>query len=224
MRRLFALTTFALVLAVAAPAAHAAPDRAAMDAAPESAQGEMQLQVTLDEAGQSGAASATVRVHASREVIWPLITSCAEELKIVPGLVGCTVAETSADGSSQIIRHVLDYSWYVPRLRYDVRATYVRPVRVNIERISGDFLRLKGSWTLESDGEFTWAHYSVDLAPGFWVPNWLVRVALKRDLPKMLRSLRARAEASAAARAGDASRSADFAAHDVALRNASQPR
>jgi len=209
MRRLFALTTFALVIAgaaaaaVAAAAGAAAEDPAPANAGAESPQGEMQVQVTLDAAGQSGAASATVRVHASREVIWPLITSCAEELKIVPGLVDCTVAATSADGSSQIIRHVLDYSWYVPRLRYDVRATYVRPVQVNIERISGDFLRLKGSWTLQSDGEFTWAHYSVDLAPGFWVPRWLVRAALKRDLPKMMRALQARAEASAAARAGD---------------------
>jgi hypothetical protein len=31
--------------------------------------------------------------------------------------------------------------------------------------------------------------------PGFWVPHWLVRIALRRDLPKMLRALRSRAEA-----------------------------
>jgi hypothetical protein len=34
----------------------------------------------------------------------------------------------------------------------------------------------------------------VDLAPGFWVPHWMVRAVLRRDLPKMLRALRSRAE------------------------------
>jgi hypothetical protein len=38
------------------------------------------------------------------------------------------------------------------------------------------------------------AHYTVSLSPGFWVPHWLVRAALKRDLPKMLRALKSRAE------------------------------
>jgi hypothetical protein len=65
---------------------------------------------------------------------------------------------------------------------------------VSIERISGDLRVLRGSWALQSDGEETVAHYAVDLAPGFWVPRWIVRAALRRDLPKMLRALRARAE------------------------------
>jgi hypothetical protein len=32
------------------------------------------------------------------------------------------------------------------------------------------------------------------LAPGFWVPQWLVRGALRHDLPKLMSALRARAE------------------------------
>ena len=48
---------------------------------------------------------------------------------------------------------------------------------------------------MQSDGDYTIAHYAVDLAPGFWVPHWIVRAALRRDLPKMLRALRTRAEA-----------------------------
>jgi hypothetical protein len=52
---------------------------------------------------------------------------------------------------------------------------------------------------LQNDGEFTLAHYTVDLAPGFWVPRWVVHAALRRDLPKMLRSLRSRAEEEQAA-------------------------
>jgi hypothetical protein len=68
---------------------------------------------------------------------------------------------------------------------------------VSIERVSGDLSTLKVSWNLKSDGDYTTAKYKIDLAPGFWVPRWLVRGALRRDLPKMLRALRTRAESAA---------------------------
>jgi hypothetical protein len=164
-------------------------------------QGEMQVRMTLDAAGQSGAATAAVRIHAHPETIWPFIATCAEALHIVPGLVGCTVERTAADGS-QIIRHTLDYSWYVPRLNYVVRATFDKPKRVSIERVSGDLALLTASWTLERDGDTTVVHYEVALAPGFWVPHWVIRAALRHDLPRMLRALRMRAEATEAERAG----------------------
>lgn len=186
MRQSFAIAIF-LLAAGAAPAA---------DIAQESSQhGDIDVAVTLDAGEQSGSAKATVRIHARREVVWSLITSCAEAVRLVPGLVTCDVLETAPDRSWQRIRHVIDYSWYVPKLTYEIRATYDRPTRVSIERVSGDLRILKGSWVLQADGEYTIAHYAVDLAPGFWVPRWVVRAALRRDLPKMLRALRARAEA-----------------------------
>ena len=156
--------------------------------------GDIDVDVTLDAGEQSGSATASVRIHARREVVWSLITSCAEELHLVPGLVGCEVLETAPDTSWQRIRHVMNYSWYVPRLTFEVRASYDRPSRISIERISGDLARLRGSWALQSDGDDTIAHYALDLAPGFWVPRWIERAALRRDLPKMLRALRTRAE------------------------------
>jgi hypothetical protein len=173
----------------------AAGAAAAADLAKESAQhGDIEVAVSLDAGQQSGSASTTERIHASRDVVWSLITSCAEALHLVPGLIACDVMETAPDQSWQRIRHVMDYSWYVPKLVYEIRATYEPPSRVSIERISGDLHILKGSWALQSDGDYTIAHYTVNLAPGFWVPQWIVRAALRRDLPKMLRALRARAE------------------------------
>lgn len=172
-----------------------APMVPAADLAQESAQhGDIDVAVALDAGEQSGTARAAVRIRARREVVWSLITSCAEALHLVPGLVACEVRETAPDRSWQRILHVLDYSWYVPKLTYEIRASYDRPSRVSIERVSGDLRILRGSWVLESDGDYTIAHYAVDLAPGFWVPRWIVRAALKRDLPKMLRALRTRAE------------------------------
>jgi hypothetical protein len=156
---------------------------------------DIDLGVSLDATEQSGQALATVRIHARREVVWALITSCQSALALVPGLVGCEVLATAPDGSWQSIQHVLNYSWYVPKLTYVFRATYDKPARVSIERVSGDLKTLKVSWNLRSDGDDTVAQYAIELAPGFWVPHWMVRLALRRDLPKMLRALRARAEA-----------------------------
>jgi hypothetical protein len=170
--------------------------RAADIAAEASSGNDIEMSVSLDPAGQSGSASATVRIHASREAVWSLITSCPESLRMVPGLEVCNVLETAPDQSWQKIRHVMNYSWYVPKVTYVVQATYDPPAKVSIERISGDLRTLRCSWELLSDGDYTIAHYMVDLAPGFWVPSWIVRTALRKDLPKMLRALRSRAEAT----------------------------
>ncbi len=176
----------------------AAASAQAADLASEAASSnDIDVSISLDSAEQSGSASATVRIHARREVVWSLITSCPESVRMVPGLQICDVLETAPDQSWQKIRHVMDYSWYVPKLTYVIRANYDPPSKVSIERVSGDLRTLRGSWELKSDGDYTIAHYSVDLAPGFWVPHWIVRSVLRKDLPKMLRALRSRAEAAA---------------------------
>jgi hypothetical protein len=179
--------SFLFTVLLAAVAAHAAN----LESAPGS---DITISVALDSAEQSGTASATVKIHAPREIVWSLITSCPESVKMVPGLEVCDVLQTAPDHSWQRIRHVMDYSWYTPKLTYVIRATYNPPSKVSIERVSGDLRILRGSWELQSDGDYTVAHYSVDLAPGFWVPHWVVRSVLRKDLPKMLRALRARAE------------------------------
>ena len=158
--------------------------------------GDIEVGVTLDAGEQSGHAGATVRIHASRDVVWRLVTQCADALVLVPGLVGCQVLETSADGTTQRIRQVLNYSWYVPKLTYELLATYDKPRHLTLERVSGDLKTLHVSWDLRVEGDYTVAQYVVDLAPGFWVPHWIIRVALRHDLPKMLRAVRSRAEAA----------------------------
>jgi len=158
--------------------------------------GDIDLTVSLGPGEQSGNARGTVRIHASRETVWSLITSCPETVRIVPGLETCDVLETAPDQSWQQIRQVMNYSWLVPKVTYVIRASYDPPTRVAIQRMSGDLRTLTGTWYLQSDGAYTIAHYVVELAPGFWVPHWIVRAALRKDLPRMLRALRTRAEAA----------------------------
>ncbi|MGD0491174.1 MAG: SRPBCC family protein [Steroidobacteraceae bacterium] len=155
---------------------------------------DIDVKVSVDPTAQSGRASAAVRIRAERGTVWSLLTSCKDAYRLVPGLVDCAVVETAPDRSWQLIRQVIDYSWYVPRLTFVFRADYRYPDRVSIKRVSGDLRVLEGAWDLEQDGDFTIARCSLAFAPGFWVPRWLVKAALKRELPKALRSLRSLAE------------------------------
>jgi hypothetical protein len=159
--------------------------------------GDIEVRVALDSTEQAGTASATVRILAPPEVVWSLITNCKDALAIVPGLVACDVVDQAPDGSWQRIRQVMDYSWYVKKLTYELMMRMERPTRVSVERVSGDLKTMKVTWNLQKVGDYTLASYVIELAPGFWVPHWLVRMALKRDLPKMLRTLRTRAESAA---------------------------
>jgi hypothetical protein len=185
----------ALLLSPAMPVRADAPPNAAET--PD----EFHLAISLDPNDQGGEATADVRVHATREVLWQVLTSCEAALSIVPGLKVCEVLETAPDNSWQRIRQVMDYSWLVPRVNYVMQADYKKPNDISFEKIAGDPIRMHGAWTLQGEGDYTVAHYEVDFTPGFWVPHWFVRSALKRDLPKMLRALRAHAEAAQRSRA-----------------------
>ncbi len=188
--RLFTLLLgiFIAIQCVRAEGVAARPSAAAAD--------EFALTISLDASESSATATASIRIHATKAVIWGVLTSCTEALQIVPGLKFCTVQETATDRSWQRILQVMDYSWFTPRVSYEVLASYNKPDAIVFEKVAGDQMRLRGSWDLQSDGEYTVAHYVLEFSPGFWVPRWFVRAALKRDLPKMLRALRLHAEAA----------------------------
>jgi hypothetical protein len=183
----------AALIVMLAGAVH--PGAVPAEAAEEAEQpGNIDLKVSLGPAAQSGQASASVRIHADRPTVWSLLTNCANAPRLVPGLLDCAVIATAPDGSWQLIRHEIDYSWYVPRLTFVFRADYRYPAHISIRRVSGDLKVLTASWDLEADGDFTIARYSLAIEPGFWVPHWMVRAALRHDLPKMLGALRSLAE------------------------------
>jgi hypothetical protein len=150
--------------------------------------------VKVEGAGPTISAAATIRIHASREVIWSIVTSCPEALKIVPSLKACEILERAPDGSSVRIRQVMEYFRFLPDVKFEVKVNYLPPDSVRFERVSGDLTSLRGEWVLQTDGDYTNAHYSIAIEPGRWVPNWLVRAALKHDLPKMLQALRSNVE------------------------------
>jgi uncharacterized protein YndB with AHSA1/START domain len=148
---------------------------------------------------------AAVKIHAPAERIFRALTECSEVLAYVPHLERCAVLETAPDDSWQVVEHHIHYGWLMPDAYYVIRADYERYTRIRFDNVRGDFRENRGEWQLAlvDDGKAVIVTYRVHVVPRFYVPRWILRSAIKRDLPDLMTALRARAEAPepAAARA-----------------------
>ncbi|MDB6088353.1 MAG: cyclase/dehydrase [Gammaproteobacteria bacterium] len=151
---------------------------------------------------------AAVRINASPEVIWRVLTDCEHAATFIPGVKRCTRVGSAADGSWEVIEQEVKYSWLMPAITAVFRAEYQRPRRIVFRRISGDLKDEEGTWLLEEAPQdaaasavahATIVEYELYVDPGFWVPRVLVRHSLRSELPAALAALRTRAESSEAA-------------------------
>jgi len=146
-----------------------------------------------------GTVEAAILIHASARAIWPFITQCRYAAWLIPGLKRCRILETAPDGSWADIEHVIRYSSLTPTMHSVFRAEFHPPYRMDFHRIGGNLKYEVGSWhLLPSAGDTTTVVYRVSLQPGFWVPEFLVRRTLHKQLPAALRSLRKHVQEAAA--------------------------
>jgi len=134
--------------------------------------------------------AAAVLVDAPRERVWEVMVDCPHAPEFVPGMRECRVLEHAAD--HDLIEHRVKVFAFLPEVRYTFRADYRPGERIDFARTGGDLKAVEGSWTLARVDGKTLVRYSVYLDPGFLVPRWAVRRALRNDLPKLLLALRAR--------------------------------
>ncbi len=139
---------------------------------------------------------AAVRVAATPDAVFAVLTDCAAAPEWMPHLVECRVVETDRLRSSELIAHRVHYGWFAPRIDYVFRAHLQDRRRIVFENVSGDLVENDGTWALEqaTDGVSTIVTYRVRTRPRFYVPQWLSRRAVRSELPDMLRALRRRAE------------------------------
>jgi uncharacterized protein YndB with AHSA1/START domain len=185
----------ALVLALLEPATAVAQSTWVADPAIQQrlAAGEVVVATsTLDPSHPRGRIRAAVRIPATPEAIWRIVTDCREALAFVPGLRHCRFVARASDGRWQEVEHEVRYSWLLPTVRYVFRADYDRPHRIDFHRISGDLKEEEGTWLLtpSADGVGTVVEYEVYVDPGFWIPQTLVAHTLRRDTRAVLSGLR----------------------------------
>ena len=162
------------------------------------AEGEVVVQTAAadDRARPWGRVRAAVLIRARPEAIWNVMTDCRQTVTFTPGLRICRRVDGADDGRWEDIEYEIRYAWYLPTVRYVIRADYDRPRRIDFHRISGDLKEEEGTWVLSStaDGAATLVEYEMYLDPGFWIPQALVNHSLRKDLPAALAGLRERVE------------------------------
>jgi hypothetical protein len=81
----------------------------------------------------------------------------------------------------------------IPDFNYVVESRYTDCRHVDFQRVSGSFHEFRGFWDLKPSplGTGSEVTYSMYIDPGF-VPDWLVRMAVRCELPNVLTGLRER--------------------------------
>jgi hypothetical protein len=165
-------------------------------------QREVVIRAKVDQGSQrKGTVRAAIQIEASPDIVFGMMTNCADALRYVPHLEECRVRDAAPDGSWQLIEHEIDFGWYTPRLRWVFRVDFEGKSAMRFRQVSGDFKANEGMWELEPDdtGTRTLLRYRAYIDPPGFVPNWLARSTFKRELPQMLQDLRRLCEAQQAA-------------------------
>jgi uncharacterized membrane protein len=158
--------------------------------------GEIIVHVRQSQGGHKGTVEATILIDAPSDRVWRVMTDCDAAPTFVPGLLSCQVLD--AGHNWEIIRHETKWVWLLPKVTYVFRADYHDRRQIDFKRIRGDLREMEGRWRLEAlnHGRQTIVRYRVYLDPGFYVPQWLVRLSLKRNLPAVLTALRTKVQNS----------------------------
>lgn len=141
---------------------------------------------------------AAIKIRATPEQVFRTITDCSRALRFVPHLKRCAVLDAAPDGHWQNVEQQVDYGWLAPRANYVFHAEYEKFGRIRFSNLRGDFHENRGLWIFRplDDGRSTLVTYEARVVPAFYVPRWMMRNMLKRDLPDLMRGLRTHAEAA----------------------------
>jgi len=175
----------------------------------ELAAGQVAVRVLFEDDEARMRVHAAVRIHASPDTVWGVLTDCDHAASFIPGVKRCHRLKSAPDGSWDIVEQEAKYSWLMPSITSVVRADYKRPERIDFKQISGDLKAEDGYWMLvdppstPSTGdspdarESTTVEYELHVEPGFWIPRFLLRHSLRTELPAVLKAVRARSESLA---------------------------
>jgi len=140
----------------------------------------------------------TIAIDADRQTVWNLLTACEISPEYIPHVIDCSHIDTIANGASELFLQTVKPAFFLPKFEHVFRLDYFPLDRIEVSHISGPIDRMEGSWRLiERPGKTMVLAHSLTLKPGFPVPPMFVRNTLKKDLPTVLREIRARAENAA---------------------------
>lgn len=136
-----------------------------------------------------------IAIDADWQPIWDLLKACEISPEFVPHVEDCRRVAALEECNCDIFEQTVKPALFLPRFEHVFRLEYFPPERIEVSHISGPIDVLEGTWTLVSRPDApTILLHSLTVNPGIPVPRLFVRNSLRRDLPTVLREVRARAE------------------------------
>ena len=132
-----------------------------------------------------------ISIDASPKEIWAAMVDCELAPEFVPNLVSCEITEEAEDGSYDIRRHIISFSFLGFKVENIFRSDYMPYDKISFHLVGGDLKRQEGAWTIipQEDGQ-TIVIYEAYVALGKPVPRFMVRRGMRKDMPEVLIALR----------------------------------
>ncbi len=148
---------------------------------------------SFSEDGDKKFVTGRIMIDDAPEKVWKVMVNPFEfERKISPRMSKVEVIED--EESKTVLRCSMEIGFFIPSVTYMVESHYEKFSHVVFRRVGGMFKDFHGSWILiaHDNSTRTEIRYSMYIDTGMPVPKWLVREAVKMELPKTLTALRTR--------------------------------
>lgn len=148
---------------------------------------------SLSEDGDKRYVTGRIMIDDTPEKVWRVMVNPYEfERKISPRMNKVEVIED--EECKTVLRCNMEIGFFIPSITYVVESHYEKFKHVSFRRTGGMFKDFQGSWILipHDNASRTEIRYSMYIDTGMPVPKWLVREAVKLELPRTLTALRSR--------------------------------
>ncbi|HEY9870513.1 MAG TPA: SRPBCC family protein [Candidatus Obscuribacterales bacterium] len=143
---------------------------------------------------QCGLVEGKILINSRPDRVWSIVINPLEFAnKIQKHLRQVRIVKRTPRTSLQECQ--LELAAFFPRVKYEVESFYEPCKRIDFRRAGGMIKDFYGYWLLEprDNGTKTLVTYAMFIDPGFFVPQWIMRQGLRRELPVTLNGIRDRA-------------------------------
>jgi len=132
-----------------------------------------------------------VKVSAPLTRLWDVLKDCPASAEYTPNIVSCRSLETLDDGRAELFTQTIKIAFFVPSFEHVFRLDYHPYTHIGVHRVRGPIDLLDGNWWLvpQDDGAILLMN-ELGLNVGLPVPRFIVRAAMRREVPKMLLGIR----------------------------------
>ena len=153
--------------------------------------------VSAHRSGNGGEAVASVDIHASPARVWSVLSDCANARRFMRDLISCRVLER---GHGWEVREHRIRGWLMkPVMRNVLRVSLTPNRRLAFRRISGDWARSQGAWTLTPIENGRGTHVTYRISAAINGPISVPQSSLIRGVRTTLADLRTVSETRASA-------------------------